>query len=199
MNDSKPYELQPGTNTYGFNVAIPGDVLPAPFKNPYGTLVYKLAAYMRSENGYIVLIGEKILKFGGYYNLSRNLEAAKSATIERSVKRSMFTGKKLVIVTLNLETCGYLPEDMVRFSMRVQNPKCLPYKSSVQLLQKIIYAVKGTKKTTVAIVGSADKEVNEPESETVWDGSFKVHKGVSPTYIGRHQMYVVTHIVQVSN
>lgn len=152
---------------------------------------------MRSENGVIVQIGEKVLKFGGYYNLSKNPAAAKSASIERSVKRSMFTGKKVVVVTMYMDTCGFLPEDTLRFTMRVQNPKCLPYKMSAQLLQKVIYTISGTKKTTVAIVGNAEKEVNEPESENIWDGSFKVHKGISPTYVGKNSMYVVSHILQV--
>lgn len=197
-NENRPYEMPAGTNTYGFTITMPGFMLPASFKNTYGSLFYKLAAYMSSENGVIVQIGEKVLKFGGYYNLSLNSAASRPAVLERSVKRSMFSGKKLVNVKLKVDSCGYLPEEVLRFTLEVQNPKCLPYKMSVQLLQKVAYAVDGTKKTTVAIVGSADKEVAEPESETSWDGSFKIHKMASATYVGKNAMYAVSHVVQVS-
>jgi len=181
-NENRPYELQPGTNTYGFNLTIPGDMLPAPFKNSYGTLYYKLVAYMKSETGILVQIGEKGLKFGGFYNLSQNPEVLKPATIERSVKRSIFTGKKLVIATLSLDNCGFMPDESLRFTMRVQNPKCLPFRMSVLLLQKVMYCINGTKKSTVAVLGNSDREVPEPDAETVWEGSVKVHKGASPNY-----------------
>lgn len=152
---------------------------------------------MLSETGVLVQIGEKSLKFGGFYNLLSNANISKGILLERSVKKSMFKGKKVVSVKLKLDNRGFLPEEQLRFQMSIINPKCLPCKVSVSLLQKVIYAVNSNKKTTVATVGTAEKDIAEPVPETLWEGTLKIHKLASPTYSGKNPMYTVSHLVQV--
>jgi len=63
--------------------------LPAPFKNAYGSLVYRLVAYMNeiSHQGH-VQIGEKPMRFNGHYNLLDNEMALNPISIEQNFKSS---------------------------------------------------------------------------------------------------------------
>ncbi|CAL8111571.1 unnamed protein product [Orchesella dallaii] len=189
------YELPAGNNRFRFTLQAPGETLPAPFRTGYGSLVYKLVAYMRAENGFLVQIGERILRFGGYHNLSQNIDALRPIEIERSVKKSIFSSKKIVTANLHLESCGYLPEEDLPFTLCIRNPRCLPLQMSMKLNQRAIYSVDGSKKTTVATLDEAINEIFEPDCESTWVHTLKVHKAASPSYC-IHPMYTVTHILQ---
>lgn len=196
-NSTERYELPAGNNRFRFTLSTPEEMLPAPFKTSYGSLVYKLVAYMYSENRYQwVSIGEKILKFQGYHNLSQNIDALKPIQVERSVKKSIFSSKKILRATLDLDSCGYLPLENLNFTLWITNPKCLPLKMWVTLHQRVVYNVDGAKKATIAVLDSLVHEITEPGSESMWVDTLKVHKAASPSYY-IHPMYTVSHTLQV--
>jgi len=190
------YELPAGNNRFRFTLHATGEALPAPFRTSYGSLVYKLIAYMRSENGFLVPIGDKILRFGGYHNLSQNIDALRPFEMVRSAKKSIFSNKKIVTATLHLESCGYLPDEDLPFTLCISNPRCLPLQMSMKLTQRVIYSVDGAKKTTVATLDEAVNEIMEPDCESIWVHALKIHKAASPSYC-IHPMYTVSHILQV--
>lgn len=190
------YELPPGNHRYRFSLNMSGESLPAPFKTNYGYLKYKLVAYINGCDW--VQVAEKEVRFAGYHNLSQNPDALKPFEIERSVKKSIFSSKKMISANLKLDSCGYLPLEDLHFTLCIDNPKCLPLKMWITLNQRCSYNIDGAKKTTVAVLDSAATEVTEPGTEYAWQGALNVHKAAAPSYC-IHPMYTVSHVLQVWN
>lgn len=171
-----------------------GDELPAPFKTSYGTLTYKLVAYMVS--GLYVQVGEKTVRFQGYFNLSKNVDAVKPIHVERSVKKSIFSSKKMLTATLHVDSSGFLPSESVPFTLAIDNKKCLPLKMWISVNQRSIFNIDGAKKATVAVLASAVHQTDEANSQYAWVGTLNIHKASAPSYTG-HSMHTVTHSLQV--
>lgn len=177
LETNQYYEIPAGNHRYRFSLNVTGETLPAPFKTAYGTLKYKLVAYMLNSTLQWVQIGEKELRFSGYFNLSQNLDALKPVEITRVVKKSIFSSKKLISCVLKLESCAYLPSESLPFTLCVfDNSKGLPLKLYISLNQRCIYNIDGAKKTTVAVLDSCEHEVNVPKKEYSWVTLKILHK-----------------------
>ncbi|CAL8110879.1 unnamed protein product [Orchesella dallaii] len=128
--------ILPGSVTFPFSLDFPDPHLPAPFKNAFGNLTYRVVVYMKASSTFVE-IGEKAMRFNGHYNLTDNLDSLKPISIEQFYKKSVFSRKRLVEATFSLETSGYLPEERIQFVLFVRNLKCIPLQMSVQLMQQL--------------------------------------------------------------
>lgn len=175
-----------------FTLVVPGEVLPAPFKNAYGSLTYKVVAYMRSIYGRYVQIGEKTLAFDGYQNLTENVDALKPLKI----KRGLMDVSASVQAILILESGAYLPQETAPFTMVVRNPGCIPLQITVFIVQKITYSVDSTPLSACQRVDQVELFESAPEADTCWKGILTVPKGQIPSYIHANPCYEVRYAVQ---
>lgn len=172
--------------------------MPAPFRSPYGSLIYKVVAYFKNESAAFVHIADKSIRFSGYHNLLLNEEAGKPIHLERTLKKSVFSNKKFVTAMLDVERSGFLPDEDIHFTLNVNNPKAMTMSSiAVSLIQKVNYNVSGATKSTTNILDTKEYQVKEPKTEIDWRGKLRVKKRQIPTFT-LHPMYNVTHILTVS-
>lgn len=194
---ARPHIMQPGIHNFGFELNLPGDIMPAPFRSPYGSLIYKVVAYVKNETAAFVQVSDKSVRYPGYHNLLLNEEAPKAISLERTLKKSVFSKNKFVTAHFKIDKSGYLPDEQVPFTLTVQNPKCMAMGSIVvTLVQKINYNISGAAKTTTNTLDTAEYQVKEAKAEIDWHGKLKIKKRQIPTFT-LHPMYAVSHIVQV--
>ncbi|CAL8111572.1 unnamed protein product [Orchesella dallaii] len=192
---ARPHIMQPGIHNFGFELIIPGEILPAPFRSPYGTLVYKVVAYIKNELAAFVQIADKSVRYPGYHNLALNEEAAKAINLERTLKKSVFSSKKFVTAAFKVEKSGYLPDEDIPFTLSVNNPKCMTMSTIVvSLIQKINYQVNGANKATTNTLDTKEYPLKDPKPEIDWHGKMKIKRRQIHTYTD-HQVYTVTHVI----
>ncbi|CAL8112213.1 unnamed protein product [Orchesella dallaii] len=186
-----PERSPDASENFLFTLPIPGDTLPAPFKSPYGSLTYKVVAYMRSIYGRYVQIAEKSLDFPGYHNLSQNVDGMKPLKI----KRGLLDASANIVAILILESGAYLPEEAVPFTMIVRNPGMIPLSITVFIAQKITYNVDGTLLATCTRIDMMELFEGNPEADTLWKGNLTVPKKLPPSY-SIHPSYEVKYAIQ---
>lgn len=192
-----PYIMQPGIHNFGFELNIEADIMPAPFRSPYGSLIYKVIAYVKNETAAFIQVADKSVRYPGYHNLLLNEEAANPIHLERTLKKSVFSSKKFVTADLKIEKSGFLPDEDIPFTLIVHNPKSMPMSSIVvSLVQKINYSVSGASKGTTNTLDTKEYPLKEPKTEIDWHGKLKIKRRQIPTFTS-HPMYSVTHILQV--
>ncbi|CAL8093277.1 unnamed protein product [Orchesella dallaii] len=177
-----------------FFLPIPGVTLPAPFKNPYGSLVYKVVGYLRSYYCRYVPVAEETVQFTGYHNLSQNRSAQRPINIERP-----FNGPDGLYTTaiLSAETSGYLPGEELQFLLILECNRCVPIVMKVFLSQKISYNVDGVIKNLFTTIDFKQKEdAIEISKEIIWQDLLTLPKHLDPSY-SCHPAYTVKYAIRV--
>ncbi|ODN04983.1 pH-response regulator protein palF/RIM8 [Orchesella cincta] len=193
--------INPGSVTYPFELDIPENPhLPAPFRNELGCLVYRLVVYMAEpiRLQIHVEIGQRIVKFNGHYNLFNDEAAMTPVSVEKSLKTSVFARKKLLDLLLLVEKSGFLPGEIVTFSLSFKNLQCLPLQISVQLMQHLKYNATNRResiKRKVAILAKLERMYTNHMPECTWMDSLRIPEDQVPSFTC-HYMYNVAYCIQ---
>lgn len=186
----------PGTCYREFSLPIPGNnSLAAPFKNPYGSLVYKVVGYLRSYYCRYVRVAEETLQCTGYHNLIQNPRAQKPINIERP-----FSGPEglQIVANLSAQSSGYLPGEELPFLLILECNRCVPIVMKVFLSQKISYNVDGVVKNLFTTVDVKQKEdAIELTPEIIWQDLLTLPRNLDPSY-SCHPAYTVKYAIRVS-
>jgi len=190
--------MLPGSVTFPFTLEIPGDPhLPAPFKNAFGSLVYRVVVYMKSQSVFVE-IKEKVMRFNGYHNLVENLDVMKPISVEQFYKKHIFSRKKLVEAVFSVESSGFLPEESIQFCLYVRHLKCIPLQMTVQLVQQHKYDAtkrRDSVQRKSIVVASTQREEFEPDSELTWIDNLRIPDKLGPSF-ETHYMYNVEYSLQ---
>ncbi|ODM87790.1 hypothetical protein Ocin01_18891 [Orchesella cincta] len=192
----------PGRSYYPFSLTIPENPnLPAGFSNEFGSLVHRLAVYLKKETGHQVAVevGDKPMRFNGHFNL-RNI-GLKEISIECFYMKSVFTRKKVVEARLSVHSSGFLCGESIPFRVEYKNPKCYPLHIFVRLVQNLKYNASNKSeavKRKSKIVKTVHTQIeNDPIPEGVWTDFLHIPENQEPSY-KVHFMYSVTYILQIN-
>jgi len=200
---SGAYKLESGTETYPLELAIwrtkAVEDLPPPLITPEGLLVYKFQSYLVINNAQF-MVGEISMPYQGHYNLLENSgEVEKPIEIGLQVvhKRGILSRKKCADVYLHSETSGYLPGEIIYFTVENKNGDGLRLKWSVELVQKLWYQDPSQRQSDrvqkmgrrysvkmkeILVVGAEKQWVEGEQVEMIWKGKLRVPKGQTPSY-----------------
>lgn len=186
----------PGTCYREFSLPIPGDMLPAPFKNPYASLVYKIVGYLRSYYCRYVPVAEETVQFTGYHNLSQNPRAQRPINIERPFSG---TDGLQILANLSAQSSGFLPEEELPFLLILECNRVIPIVMKVFLSQKISYNVDGIIKNMFTTVDAKQKEdaIEMSQQEIIWQDTLNLPSNLDPSY-SSHPAYTVKYAIRVS-
>ncbi|CAL8111568.1 unnamed protein product [Orchesella dallaii] len=196
-----PFNITPGEVNFPFTLEFPENPhSPAPFKNAYGSLIYRLIVYMNETSPLKshVQIGERHMRFNGHYNLLTNPMARNPISIEQNFKSSVFSRKKLVEVLFLVESSGFLQGELIPFRLSFRNPKSLALHISVHLIQHIKFNAANRRdsvKRKTGILAKMERHDHENGPEWTWMDSLRIPEDQGPSYTS-HYIYQVSYSIQ---
>jgi len=173
-----------------------GENLPAPFRNQYGVLQYKVTAYIRASQCYVTL-ADKPLRYRGHCNLNEVSDSLESLKCETGFHKSLFSSKKSITALFEVNKKGFLPGEDVIFKIKILNPKAYAVKNlAILLLRRTSYNIDGAVKNTSSVLSNFEILDAVKDEEIFWNGKVAVPGVCVPTYSGK-PIYNVTYHVEV--
>jgi len=186
------FTLNEGTSTFPFEITMPDDSLPSPFRKRQASLDFRVAAYLKHSIYYVEMASVSV-DFPGFRNLFPH-SAPEPLSHETIVPG---TKTKLILRTFDSK---FVPGEDILFTLSVISKKTnrrFVEKATVSLVKKIQFNISGVCRVGSTCLNQIETTEMDNDNGTLsLAGKLNVPLGSGPSF-NEASGYHITYLVQV--